>query len=150
MLRSPTTAVSQAVSASYFIHSAGHLSRPVPAMPLHTLCQIHVSQVLKTCSRRNAREVQLSAVFPLKVDPGTRHNERWSPVVPYGNCRFQRNMEDICVDIHIQCTFAIRLYTFAMIVTSPATTKRIYGGCGGGKLSKDIQTYQQMCIEYVY
>ena len=26
----------------------------------------------------------------------------------------------------------------------------VYGGWGGGKHSKNIQTYQQMCIEYVY
>ena len=26
----------------------------------------------------------------------------------------------------------------------------LYGGLGGGKHSKNIQTYQQICIEYVY
>ena len=51
-------------------------------------------------------------------------------------------MGDICVIVHIQCTVA---NTSVCFVLPPF----YYGGWGGGRLSKNIQKYQQMCIECV-
>ena len=73
-------------------------------------------------------------------------------------------MGDACINIHMQCTFADTSVYFCYACHLPGhhmkeSTKEggrpplwipLYGGWGGGKHSKNIQTYQQMCIEYVY
>ena len=77
--------------------------------------------------------------------------------------RDSKGIWEIYASIYIfNAHLLIRLYVFAMLGTSRAfhikeSTKGggrrpppLYGGRGGGKHSKNIQTYQQMCIEYVY
>ena len=64
--------------------------------------------------------------------------------------------------IHIQCIFAHRSVCFCYACHLPSHHIKeaafgaaplcgfLYGGWGGGKHSKNIQTYEQICIEYVF
>ena len=76
--------------------------------------------------------------------------------------RDSKGIWEIYASIYIfNAHLLISLSVFALLATSPATYKGgglrrpplwipLYGGWEGGRHSKNIQTYQQMCIEYVY
>ena len=66
--------------------------------------------------------------------------------------RDSKGIWEIYASIYIfNAHLLIRLYVFMLAFGGrPPSWIPLYGGWGGGKHSKNIQTNQQMCIEYVY